>query len=126
MEKVLAKAKWLPLTQRFEVYSASIDEFQNIKNNSLKEQELLRAAVEDKCKLLIEVKKLGDRGVKEMTQILQASHVSKLENKVKNARDKIMQTSKYNYEMPPLAVSNEPEMKLELARMAKIFGITGN
>ena len=76
--------------------------------------------------MLIEVKKLGDAGVKEMTQIRQASHISKLESKVKNARDKIRQTARYNYEMPPLAVSNEPEMKLELARMAKIFGITGN
>ena len=37
VEKILAKAKWLPLTHRFEIYSASIEEFQNVKNNSIKE-----------------------------------------------------------------------------------------
>ena len=125
-EKFVRKAKWLPLTHRFEIHKDTIETFQKIRNTSLTEQHQFRAAVEDKCKLLIDVKKLGDRGVKEMKQILQAAHVRKLENRVRNARDRIMQTAKYNYEMPPLALSNEVELKLELAKMAKIFGITGN
>jgi hypothetical protein len=44
--------------------------------------------------------------------------VKKLEKRLKNARDRIMSTCKYNYELPPMVFWNEVELKIRLNELA--------
>lgn len=37
-----------------------------------------------------------------------------------------MQTAKYNYEMPPMVLWNEVELKIELAKISEEFGVAGD
>jgi len=42
-----------------------------------------------------------------------------MEKRNKNARDRLMSTSKYNYEFPPMVFWNEVELKILLNTLAK-------
>jgi hypothetical protein len=44
--------------------------------------------------------------------------VNKLEKKQVNSRDIYMNTSKYNYEQPPMIIWNELDLKLHLFELA--------
>jgi len=57
---------------------------------------------------------------------VQALNLSKLEKRTHNARDRLMQTAKYNYEMPPMTLWNEVELKIELAKISEEFGVAGD
>jgi hypothetical protein len=37
-----------------------------------------------------------------------------------------MHTAKYNYEIPPVLSWNEVELKIELVKISKMFGLTGD
>jgi hypothetical protein len=111
-QKFIQHAKWVPMSHRFEVYSDSIEYFQEIRNNSIKRQKDHCAAIEKKGTELVEAKKLGDVGMKELQQIISAKHVLKQEKKISNPRDHYMSKAKYNYELPPLVYWNEVELKL--------------
>ena len=69
-ERFIQRAKWVPLSHRFDIYSESIEYFQHLRNTSIKEQKDFLAKLGEKGQALIDVKKLGDEGQKELTQII--------------------------------------------------------
>ena len=69
---------------------------------------------------------MGDKGRGERDLIIQSQNITKLEKKLRNARDQIMFTAKYYYEGPPKAMWNEPELKVTLLEIAQKFELTGD
>ena len=67
---------------------------------------------------MIDLKKLGDEGNRELNQIIQSKNIKKMEKRTKNARDRIIGTAKYNYEFPPMVFWNEVELKIRLDSLA--------
>ena len=94
-----------------------------MRNTSLEAQRQHISDIEDKGNELIELKKLGEEGTKEVNQIILSKNIKKMEKRNKNARDKLMSTSKYNYEFPPMVFWNEVELKLRLNVLAKEFKV---
>ena len=91
------------------------------KANALKTSPQFSDPNEDSSK-----SKLGDESVKELQQIIASKNISKLDKKVKNMRDQIMNTAKYNYEAPPKIIWNEPELKLQLGSLASKYNINAD
>jgi len=90
-----------------------------MRNASLDEQRKHIEEIERKGNELIDLKKLGDEGTREVNQIIQSKNIKKMEKRNKNARDRLMSTSKYNYEFPPMVFWNEVELKIRLNTLAK-------
>lgn len=97
-----------------------------MRNASLDEQRKHIEEIERKGNELIDLKKLGDEGTREVNQIVQSKNIKKMEKRNKNARDRLMSTSKYNYEFPPMVFWNEVELKIRLNTLAKQFKVQGN
>ena len=55
---------------------------------------------------------MGERGLKEMNSIIGAMTFAKQERKVKQGRDKYIQSARNNYQLPPLVVWNQVDLKL--------------
>ena len=51
---------------------------------------------------LIELRKLGETGYKELQQIKSTLQFARQERKVRSMRDQLMQTQKFNHELPPI------------------------
>ena len=49
-----------------------------------------------------------------------------MEKRNKNARDRLMSTSKYNYEFPPMVFWNEVELKIGLGHLSAKFNVQGD
>lgn len=64
--KFINKAKWAPLSHRFDVYTRHQQYFQSIRKESLDKQARYVQKVEQKGNYLIEHRKLGDVGKKEL------------------------------------------------------------
>ena len=76
---------------------------------------------------LIETKKLGDEGQKELDVIGNSKFVIKTEQRLEgNVREKYMNTARYNYEQPPIIFWNEVELKIRLEKLANQHKITGS
>ena len=69
---------------------------------------------------------MGAKGRSETDIIMAAQPLTKLENKIRNPRDEIMFTAKYNYEGPPKVLWNEPDLKITLLESASKFGLSGD
>ena len=64
--KFINKAKWAPLTHRFDVYTQHQQYFQSMRKESLDTQEAYVMKVQAKGDYLIEHRKLGDTGSREL------------------------------------------------------------
>lgn len=98
-EKFIQRAKWTPLSHRFEIYKDHVHYFQKLRNESLERQRNEVESIKEKGEQLIDVKKLGETGEQELALIIGSQHVIKTEKKLEgNVREKYMQTAKYNYD----------------------------
>ena len=121
-ERFIQRAKWLPLSHRFDLYKKSVYYFQSLRNKEYEmHEELVRDINAYGEKLALERKMLQE-GEIEANQIISALHLSKIKHKQKTANDSIIDSAKYNYGLPPMVFWNEIELKLELSKIAIEFG----
>jgi hypothetical protein len=125
-EKFAHRAKWAPVQHRFDIYKESVMEFQKLRAQAVQLQDQHIEAVKAKGEFIIEHKKLGDLGAKELDHIIQSQHRSKQDRKCKNARDKVLATAQYNYDTPPMVHWNQVELKLSILQAAGHYGIKGD
>lgn len=77
-----------------------------MRQQSLQSQKALATRMEDKGNSLIEYRKLGDQGHKELSQLMNALPHVKAERKLKTLKDQYHATAKYTYDLPPMIVWN--------------------
>lgn len=65
-ERFIQRAKWCSMSHRFDIYQDSIEYFQQLRTQSIKEQEDFVTKIGEKGNALIDTKKLGDEGRKEL------------------------------------------------------------
>lgn len=82
--------------------------------------------MEQKASSLINERKMGERGQKEMNSIIGAMTFAKQERKAKQGRDKYIQSARNNYQLPPMVVWNQVDLKLQLEDNCKQFNISGD
>jgi hypothetical protein len=125
-DRFIQRAKWVPMAHRFHAYQNSIKYFQDTRSRSMAAQDKFITVIKEKGEALIDMKKLGDDGMRELQQIVEAQHLRKLQKQIKNPRDALMSTAKYNYELPPMIYWNEVELKVGLASLANKFNVQGD
>lgn len=102
-----------------------MQEFQKRRAISIQAQHDYIEEIKAKGEIIINSKKLGNRGVKELDQIVKAQLVNQQAHRIHNLRDKIMATTRSDYDGPPMMHWNEVELKLEVLSSSagyKIFG----
>ena len=75
---------------------------------------------------MIDLKKLHEKGVKELAQIKSTVPYIKQQNKIHTKKDELTATISYAYEMPALLMWNQVELKLDLEDKCKRFNIQGD
>lgn len=116
----------MPLKHRYDIFKEAVAEFQRYRTQAIQAQDLHLEAVREKGQFIIEHKKLGAAGAKELDHILKSQHRAKQDSKIKNCRDKLLATAQYNYETPPLVDWNQVQLKLNIVAAAAHFGIKGD
>ncbi|CDW82479.1 UNKNOWN [Stylonychia lemnae] len=125
-EKFIQRVKWTPMSNRYEIFQESIEYFQKIKAENIEKQRVYTKQIEHKGQALIQFRKLGVQGQKELHHILQSQYATKLDKRNQNLRDKYINTCKYNYESPNLIVWNDLELKSQLSSRSAVYGIHGD
>ena len=75
---------------------------------------------------MIDYKKLGDRGYKELANLMKSLPHVKREKRIGSLiKDQYLATARYNYEMPPMLIWNQVELKLSLEDLCKPYNIQG-
>lgn len=83
--------------------------------------------VEQKGNYLIDHRKLGDVGARELAQLINALPHSKREKKQSPLiKDVYLAKCKYNYELPPMILWNQIDLKLSLADLCVAYNINGD
>ena len=82
--------------------------------------------MENKANDLIEYRKMGDRGQVELAQLMNTLPHIKAEKKSKTLKDQYLSTSKYTYELPPMIIWNQIDLKLALEDLCSIYDINGD
>ena len=66
-ERFIQRAKWLPMRHRFDIWQDHIEYVhKQLRGNSLQEQKDFLVKIQEKGQALIDVKKLGDEGEREL------------------------------------------------------------
>lgn len=125
-ERFIQKAKWLPLSHRFELYKKSVFYFQQLRTKEYDKHDAFIKEINAYGEKLALERKMLQQGEMEVNQIINALHLSKIKQKQKTTRDNIIASAKYNYVLPPMIFWNEIELKLELSKIAVEFGQQGN
>ena len=125
--KFVNKAKWAPLTHRFDVYTRHQQYFQDMREEALAEQEAYVRQVQEKGESLIEHRKLGEVGKQELATLISALPHTKREKKASPLiRDVYLAKAKYNYEQPPMILWNQIDLKLSLAKLCPAHNINSD
>ena len=77
----------MPLSHRFDVYSQSQEYFQQTRLGSLQRQKAWADRMEEKANELIDYRKMGDRGLSELAQLMNSLPQIKAEKKQKTLKD---------------------------------------
>ena len=109
---MINRVKWVPLSHRFDVYSQSQEYFQQTRLGSLQRQKAWADRMEEKANELIDFRKMGDRGLSELAQLMNSLPQIKAEKKQKTLKDQYFATNKYTYDLPPMIIWNQIELKL--------------
>ncbi len=104
--KFINRARWVPLAHRFDVYAQSQARIQELRERSLKKQKTWLARIEKKAQYLIEMRKLGQAGLKELQQIKSSLLVLRQEGEQRSFKEQLVRKSGYGYELPPLILWN--------------------
>jgi hypothetical protein len=67
------------MAHRFHAYQLSIKYFQDARSRAMAAQDKFIGEVREKGDALIDLKKLGDDGIRELNQIVEAQHLRKLQ-----------------------------------------------
>jgi hypothetical protein len=68
--------------------------------------------LEAKGKEIVELKKLGERGYKELAQIKSAMPFVKREKSIRTNKDILIDSARLNYDLPPMVIWNQLDLKL--------------
>ena len=69
---------------------------------------------------MINLRKLGDTGERELNMLIGAlPHVKREKKASPLVKDVYMAKSRYNYELPPMVIWNQVDLKLSLADLCK-------
>lgn len=71
-DRFIQRAKWVPMAHRFHAYQLSIKYFQDARSRAMAAQDKFIGEVREKGDALIDLKKLGDDGIRELNQIVEA------------------------------------------------------
>jgi hypothetical protein len=82
--------------------------------------------IDEKATKLIDFRNLADRGAKELEAISNAQNFVKQERRVKNLRDTYLVSSRTNYDLPPLMIWNQVELKLCLEDLCSFYNLSGD
>ena len=124
--KFVNRAKWVAMSHRFDIYIQAQERIQSLRESAIESQKQHQKRMEAKGKYLIELRKLGERGMKELDQIKETFTFVKQEKKVRSVRDTYFQTASYNYELPPMILWNQLDLKLLLEDLCSEFEIKGD
>jgi hypothetical protein len=69
---------------------------------------------------------MGDRGYKEMAMLMNAQPHARAEKKQYGVREDLMQTAKSTYDLPPMVLWNQVDLKLSLDSLSKKYHIMGD
>ncbi len=125
-EKFVQRAKWVPMTHRFDVFTQTQIFFQERRQESVEKQKAFAKTCEEKAGKLITDRKMGVTGLKELSLIQEAFPHIKAEKRNPGIREQTMNTAKYTYELPPMVLWNQVELKVELATICSEFGHNGD
>lgn len=75
---------------------------------------------------IIDRRKLGEEGHKEMEMLINSQQYTKHEKRAQTIRDEIIQKAKSTYDMPATVIWNQIDLKLALEDLSKLFGIHGD
>ena len=126
VEKFINRAKWAPMSHRFDIYTQAQEYFQDCRNSHISKLKLHSERVKTKATDLIDRKKMGERGFKEMAQLISTQQFTKFERRQRGVRDEFMQKGKSTYDLPPTILWNQVELKIALEDLSKQFGIYGD
>jgi hypothetical protein len=79
---------------------------QDLRSASIDRQKAWEQRISNKGKFLIDLRKIGERGVKELGQIKSTIQYVKQMRRVKTKKDELILTTNFNHEMPPLLLWN--------------------
>jgi hypothetical protein len=65
-ERFIQRAKWAPQASRFKIYDQSVKYYQVLRNKNIKSQKDYSAEILEKGQSIIDMKKLGDEGNREL------------------------------------------------------------
>lgn len=77
-----------------------------LKKQSIESQKAWLKRIEAKGLYLVDHRKLGETGYKELQHIKSSMQFLKQERKVKSLKDEYIQTSNFNHEVPPMICWN--------------------
>lgn len=69
---------------------------------------------------------MGERGQKDLQTILATASYLKQDRKVKGVREQYLQTSRMNFDLPPLLIWNQLDLKLSLEDLCPSFNLSGD
>ena len=72
------------------------------------------------------MKKLGERGFKELAQIKGALPFVKREKLIRTNKDILLETASQTYDLPPMVIWNQLDLKLQLEDLCRDFKISGD
>ena len=70
-----------------------------------------------------ELIKLGARGSQELMQLMESRPEEKSAKKISGLKDELVASAKYNYDLPPLVIWNQVELKVRLEELYTQFPI---
>jgi len=98
-----------------------------MRQRSLDKQAHYVQRVEAKGNYLIEHRKLGETGKKELAQLIASLPHSKREKKASPLiKDIYLAKAKYNYELPPMILWNQLDLKMALMDLCALYKINGD
>lgn len=126
-DKYINRAKWAALHHRYEVFSQAQERVQQLRVAALDKQKRWQDRIDEKGTYLIELKKLGERGQRELAQIKNSLPFVKQDKKIHgNKKAELLATASYNHELPPTMIWNQVELKLILRDLCDEFKIEGD
>lgn len=117
----MAKLKWLPISDRFEIFDGAVDSYfrmraANIEGQNELVEELQRATRENS---------IESRGLLEdLYKLKHSAHITKYQKSMVGLKQRITGSCRPDYDVAPDLINNVPEAKHKIVALAKLFGLT--
>ena len=120
----MSRLKWLPLSERFEIFDATVARYFEVRNQSLAGQEqfvndIVEHTREHWNRLNIQSAELLD----ELKALKNQYHITKYKKSMRDLKDRVMGACRPDYEIPPDMINNVPEAKHKIVKLAHSYGL---